>query len=160
MDCTLLIDLWNALPGFYATNLRGSLFSGLLTITGFLLATKTFIIAQLKRDVYDQTFYSDRVARARKLDPDRTIHHYGPLRRVGKLLFGTAAASLIGALLQITLGLFVTPWAVLICLLACLVALVLVGWSMVIIKWALDDWFDGIEKEKTPGNPPSSPPPG
>ena len=38
---------------FYASNLRGSFFTGFLALGGFLMSAKTFIIVNMKKEVYD-----------------------------------------------------------------------------------------------------------
>jgi hypothetical protein len=44
---------------FYGENIRGSLFTGFLTLGGFLLSLKTFIIVKMKENVYDDERYID-----------------------------------------------------------------------------------------------------
>src|SRR5262245_31540304 len=54
---------------FYARNLRGSLFTGFLTLSGFLLSAKTFIVVKMKESLYEQDFYTRRLEMHRKQRP-------------------------------------------------------------------------------------------
>jgi hypothetical protein len=47
----------DGLTTFYIQNLRASLFSGFLTLAGFLFTIKTFLIIRLNQDIYGDKEY-------------------------------------------------------------------------------------------------------
>ncbi len=93
---------------FYAMNLRGSLFSGFLTLTGFLFAVKTFLIINMKKELYDTPTYQERYVAHLETNPNLKI--YGPLRRLSRWLLCAVIASLITAVSQLSIGL-IPHWA-------------------------------------------------
>jgi len=131
---------------YYGENLRGNLFAGFLTVGGFLFSLKTFIIIKMKENVYDHEKYKKRVEEQRELNHDITL--YGPLKRLSHLLFVAVLASIVSAVLQLTVGL-VDHWsAVLACLWSSVFAVSLLTDSLFIIKGNLDQWFEFLEQTK------------
>lgn len=130
---------------FYAANLRTGLFSGFLTLSGFLLAMKTLVVIQLRKELYDTKFYRTRVVKLRALNGGITV--YGPLRRFGLLLVTAIALSLTTSVAQFTVGLVAADWAAAICLsLAGLTALVLLV-ALAVLRNNLGDLFLFWEEE-------------
>lgn len=131
--------------GFYATNLRASLFSGCLTLGSFLLAVNTFIIVNLKKEVFEHDLYKKRVREHRKSRPDYA--HYGPLRNLSRALFCTIVFAFTSSVLQITMGML---WQNAISAMICIVASILVGVGVFIalslVGIIMKDWFDFLEK--------------
>jgi hypothetical protein len=130
---------------FYASNLRTGLFSGFLTLSGFLLAMKTLVVIQLRKELYDTKFYRARVRDRRKLNEELTV--YGPLKRFGRLLLLAVSFSIATALAQFSIGLIAHTWAAVLCLaLAGLTAIVLL--CALSTLWAnLGDLFAFWEEE-------------
>ncbi len=129
---------------YYSKNLRGNLFSGFLTLGGFLFSLKTFIIVKMKENVYDHCEYEKKLQKGKKLNPNMT--HYGPLRRLSDMLFYSVLLSIITAALQLTIGL-IPHWAsALICISFSVTTIFLLIWSLILIKQNMDDWFSFIEK--------------
>jgi hypothetical protein len=93
----------------YDTSMRAVLFSGFFTLSSFLLAAKTFLMVNMKKEVYGDDSYLFLVLdrrRLRQAAPPETgiLEVYRPLRRIGDLLSTSVAFSLTTAALQFTLG--------------------------------------------------------
>lgn len=110
--------------------LRGSLFTGLFAVSGFLLSAKSLVILNLRKEIYADDWYLNRIHdrdwsntpidRKRENAPRKncgaTMNVYRPLAQVGALLTINIIVALIASFAQITLGLAETPWAVAVCL--------------------------------------------
>lgn len=72
------------LHDFYSKKLQFSFFTGFLTVGGFLLSLKTFILVKLKEGLFDNKEYQERMEKRRALNPD--LSYYGPLSRLGSFL--------------------------------------------------------------------------
>jgi hypothetical protein len=130
---------------FYASNLRASLFSGFLTLTGFLFAVKTFFILNLKKELYDRDGYLRRIRDGRALNPKLTV--FGPLKRLSRFLLCAVGLSLIASVSQMTLGLAPFWWAAVICLVAATAAVVALTSVLCLVSANLKDWFQFMEDE-------------
>jgi hypothetical protein len=130
---------------FYAENMRGSLFSGFLTLTGFLFAVKTFIVINMKKEMYDTEAYRARVWQRRNFQSELTV--YGPLRRLGRLLLFAVLLSVSTSVSQLTLGLIQAWWAAAICLTLAGATITLLVWILFLIRTNLNEWFGLIEEE-------------
>lgn len=131
---------------FYAANLRGSLFSGFLTLGSFLVAVNTFIVVNMKKELYDSRGYRDRVAKMRALN--ERITFFGPLRRLSALLFWTIILAIGTSVSQLTVGIVFHHWlaaAFCIALAAATIAMLIA--VLVVIKRNLRSWFDYMEDE-------------
>ncbi len=134
---------------FFEKNLRSNFFTGFLTIGTFLFAVKTFIIVKIKEDVFDKDFYLERIKKQQKLNSQKTIQHYKPLKRLTSVLFYAALSSLVCATLQLTLGLVEKNWAAFICISSAAIALTLLFFAMILVKLNLDIWLEEIEINST-----------
>jgi ABC-type multidrug transport system fused ATPase/permease subunit len=128
---------------FYQVNIRGSLFAGFLTLGGFLLSLKTFIIVKLKENVYDHDEYEKRFERQSKLNSKLVF--YAPLKNLSNFLFWTVVSCIGAAILQLTLGLFNSFYTTLIAVMAALFALSVLMYSLYLIKLCLNDWFEFLD---------------
>jgi hypothetical protein len=128
----------------YPEGIRASLFAGLLTVGGFLLSMKTFIVINLKKEVYDDAGFVAEVKKNRQLNSKLT--HYGPLGRVRDFLFYSVVASLVASASQLTIGLFNNKYAVAFCIFAAAFAVAMLFSSLWVIKMNLDTWFKFLEK--------------
>lgn len=138
---------YSSLVNFYAKNIRGSLFTGFLTLGGFLLSLKTFIIVKMKENVYDDERYIEIFNEKKKLNNSLSL--YAPLQRLSHLLFWAILSCIITSALQFSLGLF-THWiAALCCIFMAAFSISLLILSLIEIKNNLDQWFNFIEKSKT-----------
>src|SRR5262245_14678867 len=147
---------------FYASNLRGGLFTGFLTLSGFLFAVKTFIIVNMKKELYDTPNYRKRVRELRILNPALTV--YGPLGRLSILLQGVLCAALCTSISQFTIGLIPHRLAAIFCLSLVAVTVGLLVWALIVIRANLSDLFTAWEDSArslidTDGAPPATAPP-
>jgi len=128
---------------FYAASLRASLFSGFLTLTGFLFTVKTFIVIHIKKEIYDTEGYLSRVTSRRLLNKNLSV--YGPLQRLSSLLFWSVVVSLVTATSQLTIGLWPEWWAAALCICFAVATIVLLLTDLVIIRRNLTEWFRFLE---------------
>lgn len=151
----LLAALWthnlgadhDLLVEFYEKHLRGSLFSGLLTVGGFLLSLKTFILIKLKDNVYDHHEYKKRFDEQKELDPD--LKRYKPLQNLSDFLYYSVISTIAAAIFQLTLGIFGNYYLVLFIIGFSISALMVLIFSLDLIRNSLNDWFDFINDDNT-----------
>lgn len=129
---------------FYSDKLRASLFSGFLTLGGFLLSVKTFVVVQMKTGLYDTDGYRERVVKARQLKPDTP--YYKPLANFSRALFWAVLLALATAAAQLTLGLYEARLAVYICLGLALLTLIVLVIVLAMVQSNLKSWFRYLEK--------------
>ena len=99
---------------YYSSYLRGSLFSGFLTLTGFLFSVMTFIVINLNKELYASPYYLKKIKELRKYRKDIPI--YASLKRVSKFFVISVFLSLITAISHLTIGLINSNWAAIVCL--------------------------------------------
>lgn len=128
---------------FYEESLRGNLFAGFLTVGGFLLSLKTFILIKLKENVYDHEEYRKIFNYQKQLDSSLLL--YGPLRNLSDFLFWSVLSTIGAAIAQLTIGLFGSYWLTLASLWLSVFALSILVVSLILIKSSLNDWFDFID---------------
>ena len=139
-----VVDDRSAFVTYYEKHLRGNLFAGLLTVGGFLLSLKTFILIKLKENVYDHAEYKAIFEKMRQLDS--TLKIYAPLQRLSDFLFYSVLSSIVAAICQLTLGLFSSFWLSVACLTLAAFALLVLLNSLFMIKSSLNDYFDYINE--------------
>ncbi|MBL9085461.1 MAG: hypothetical protein JNK76_26890 [Planctomycetales bacterium] len=147
------------LHDFYASSLRTPLFTGFFTLSGFLLSMKTFIVINLKKEVYDSSTYRDRIIRKRKLFPDTRM--YGPLKNTSRLIFYAILCAVATSTLQLTLGLVKSDYAAFVCITAAFITLCVLVAVLFVIGYVIRQWMIFIEDEsRRPAdgdNPPETP---
>jgi hypothetical protein len=126
--------------------LRPAMFSGFLTASAFLFAMKTFIVATMKRDVYDTDQYGKLLAELRTIKKD--LPYYGPLCNLRRMLFYAILCCLITSLLQVTLGLVHHWLAGAVCLVAAAASISFVLCSVIIVNRNIAAWLDAAEKKR------------
>lgn len=129
---------------FYASAMRTGLFSGFLTISGFLFSAHTFLVMQLKKEIYDQEWYRERLAQIRKTDSTRPL--YGTLRNLSRVLMTAIVLSFTTSILQFTLGLIPSFWTACVCVFIAILSATFLGASLYVTTVCLRDWFDNIER--------------
>lgn len=130
---------------FYSENLRASLFSGFLTIGGFLLSLKTFIIVKLKEDLFDHPQYRERYDQNRRLNKNNIGSLYDPLNQLSDFLIVCVFGSIISAALQFTLGFVNCSICPAICIASSFVSIVVVLTACWEVKLNLDRLFELLE---------------
>lgn len=131
---------------FYSEKMRMPLFTGFLTLGGFLLTLKTFVLIKLKEELYGSDKYKERHAERKLLNPE--ISYYGPLSRLGNFLIQSVLLALLTSFYQFTFG-FIK------CDIVAAVALALAFTTSTIVLFAwwnirqnLNCWFELLESEK------------
>jgi len=128
--------------------LRGSLFTGLFAVSGFLLSAKSLVILNLKKEIYAEEWYLDRIHDrdwsettldrkedgALRRECGATANVYRPLSQVGSLLTVNIILALVASFAQITFGLAETCWVVAVCLAMAVSTSLLLGCS-VYLMW-------------------------
>ncbi|WP_147447060.1 hypothetical protein [Corallococcus sp. CA054B] len=141
--------------GVYRDSLRGSFFSGFLSVGGFLFSLKTFIVIKMKEGLYDSDEYRERHREKSKLGR-RGVGLFDPLRNLSRLLFYSIVSSFSTAVAQVTVGLVPGWGAVGLCLSMVACTLCLLFFSLREIKGNLDTWFDCLEAEAKKPAPPAT----
>jgi len=142
MYCARLDDFWE----FFNSNIRASLFAGFLSLGGFLLSLKTFIIVNMKKDVFDSEKYKSTWENQSKLDLSGKLgRRYDPLRELSNVLFAAIVTAIGTAVLQITVGLHESFWTTFICLWAAIFATMLLLTCLRLIKSNLNTMFEHLE---------------
>jgi len=137
----------NKIFDFYAKNLRGSLFTGFLALGGFLMSAKTFIIVNMKKEVYDSARYKQDWLDGRELNgPENYPPLFRPLRRLSNILFYTISFSFLASVAQLTIGLFESVPTVVICSFLVILAICFLMLSLYLIKKNLATMFDYLDK--------------
>jgi len=130
----------------YEGELRRTLFLAYLTLGGFLLSLKTFMVVKLKEGLYESNDYRAQYSQRRALRSDAS--YYGTLRRFGDLLFGSILLCLVAALAQYTLGLVGRPWSSAACISLCFCALVWLILSLFFTRRNLHKMFESCEADR------------
>ena len=137
----------------YSGKLQSAFFTGFLTLAGFILSLKTNILLRLQKDLFEDPIYLQRVENASHLE-GKQLSRSAPLINLGEFLIWTVLICLGAALVQITLGLIQTDWAVAGCFATVGSALVFVFFSWRAIRQNLRLWFELLrEKDKIPPPP-------
>lgn len=136
---SLACDAIQPLQVFYAEKLRASLFAGLLTVGSFLMSLKTFIIVNMKKEVFDTQGYRDRFSAA------KSGKLYDPLKQLSDMLFATIVACITASVSQLTIGLIPTVFTSILPISAAVIALILLSWSLYLIRKNLESMFKHIE---------------
>lgn len=142
MYCTRFDDFW----GFFNSNIRASLFAGFLSLGGFLLSLKTFIIVNMKKDVFDTEKYKTTWENQSRLDRSGKLgKRYDPLRELSNVLFAAIVTAIGTAVLQITIGLRESFWTTFACLWAATFATMLLLTCLWLIKSNLNTMFAHLD---------------
>jgi len=139
--CLLVDKGWNLHEAY--GKIQGALFTGFLTIGGFLLTLKTFILVQLREKLFDSADYKAHYARIKELDPTASL--YGPLKNLGTFLLYSVVFSIVTSVAHLTVGFIPSQYAAVFCLSLsfCTLSLVLRAWLA--IRKSLRIWFDHMK---------------
>jgi hypothetical protein len=147
----------------YATSMRSSLFTGFLTLSSFLLATKTLLVIQFRKDVYEYPEYLKAHVRQRAGESV-----YASLEKLARLLNTNILLALATSAAQFTLGFVESAITTLVCLFMAAGTVGLTWFSVLRIRenlstlfvWlnmAADDKIKALTPAPTPVTPPSPP---
>lgn len=132
------------IPEYYSKNIRGSLFTGFLTVGSFLLSLKAFIVVKLKENIFDTDIYKKKLEQQRKLNSNLTL--YGPVKRLSQLIFLTICSSLTASVAQLTIGLVPHWTATFFCIFVSVFAISMLVSTLLLIKNTLDEWLNYLEE--------------
>jgi len=136
---------------FYAENLRGSLFTGFLALGGFLMSAKTFIIVNMKKEVYDSAKYKEDWLDGMRLNGSQNYPPlFKPLRKLSNILFYTISFSFLASIAQLTIGLYESVPSVIACSFLVILAISFLMLSLYLIKTNLATMFDYLDKSHDP----------
>jgi hypothetical protein len=134
----------------YVRTLRGSFFTGFITLGSLVTAAMNYTLTTLKAGIYDTTEYkafSEKVKTYNsKFDP------YAPLKRLGSALFAIIVASFFTSFAQVTIGLVPFNWAAIICIGSAIVTMFIVMIALLLMAFVLRDWKDHLPGQ-LPGGP-------
>lgn len=128
---------------FYAKNIRASLFTGFLTVGSFLLSLKVFIVVKFKENIFDSSAYKEKLQDRRKLEPN--LSHYGPVKRLSRLLFVSIVSALGASAAQLSVGLIPAWQATLFCVFVAVFAGSMLISTLWLIRQILDEWLSYLE---------------
>jgi hypothetical protein len=141
--------------GFYADSLRSDLFAGFLTLCAFLYSVKTFLLVTLQKDVYGTPEYGRRIAKLKQVK--KTLGRYTQLKRLNRNLFWAVVVTFIAAAMNLTVGLIDTNWAALLCVIAAVIAGLVVAYNLYVQWVVIKDWLAFLEDQ--PEQPEATPQP-
>lgn len=143
-------DSFGKFPTFYGDKMRGSLFAGFLTLGGFLLSLKTFIVVNMKKEVFESEVYKKEWEDQKKLDVNNELGlKYTPLRYLSSVLYAAILSCISTAVLQLTVGLVNSFWAATLCLWAVIVSLSFLAWALWLIRANLTRMFDYLDSQES-----------
>jgi hypothetical protein len=134
-------------PKFYEEKMRASLFTGFFTLSGFLLTAKTFIILNMKKEMFSTKMYLKHVETQSRLLPGKKMEVYRPLRDIGHVLLINVSLCLAASISQFTFGLCPSMTTVAICLALAAGAAGMLVFSLTIIARNLRGMYDHFEEE-------------
>jgi len=147
-DATATETEMKALAEYHKGTLRGALFGSFLSLGGFLLSLKTFIVVKIKEGIYDSKRYRKRIAAVRAYEPDNAKSAiFGELDRLRSLLFASIVASIIAGIAQVTVGVKESAYTATVCIAAACFVIALLIQSLILINSNLRDWFKELEFE-------------
>ena len=134
---------------FFSKELRSDFFNGFLSLAGFMLAAKTFIVIHMKQEVYDKPEYEEMFDERKRQSGESAATRYGPLDRMSAALYWIVLSSVVASVSQITIGLI--PWNIagILCVLSAAFAIVSLARGMFLIKSNLDRWFEIVHDLET-----------
>lgn len=126
----------------YSQAMRNSLFTGFLTLSSFLLATKTMLVIQFRKDVFDNDDYlqSHRLQR-----PNEKV--YASLERLANFLNRNILLALATSAVQFSLGFVPSDITTIVCLGFAAITLVMTAFSVVKIRNNLRQMFAWLNQK-------------
>lgn len=129
----------------YGSKLQIPLFTGFLTISGFLLSLTTFIVVKMHEAVYQDEHYFKKIEIYTRIDENYS--HTKPLENLSSFLISSVVAALITSFSQFTIGNYSNFYIIVLCLSLAACASTFVFISCLLIKSNITIWI-GFMKEK------------
>lgn len=121
------------------SKIRPSLFTGFLTVGGFLLSLKTLILVQLRKDVYDSPDYIALIEDNKKDDPK--ISRYAPLKNLGEFMLWSVFSAVFTSIVHLFLAFVTRRLCIIFSLSLSFTTLALVIRAWIAIRTSLHVWF-------------------
>lgn len=131
---------------FFSGELRSDFFNGFLSLAGFMLAAKTFIVIHMKNEVYDRPEYERQFDDRKKQVGESASRRYGPLERMSSSLYWIVVSSVVAAICQVTVGLIPSNLSACLCSLGVLWAIGTLIYGLVLIQKNLNRWFELVHQ--------------
>ncbi len=132
------------LNSIYTDKIRPYIFTGFLTIGGFLLSLQIFILISLKEKLYESDAYKKIYYQTKAINPD--IRFYGSLINLGRLLIACVGLSLVTSFVQISFGVIGGRLSSVFCMSLAYATLALIFFALIQIRGSLNIWFKYLEK--------------
>ncbi|MCX7012496.1 MAG: hypothetical protein NTW86_08040 [Candidatus Sumerlaeota bacterium] len=133
-------DLFDELWTLYDRSLRGSMFSGFLSVAGFLLALHTFIVVKMKEEVYENDAYIEKLHN--EYSKSAAFSRYAPLGNLSGLLFSSILWSVLAALGQLTIGLIESVYPFCALLTTVFTAIFVFIVALYYVRTNIHEWLD------------------
>lgn len=127
----------------YYQQYKTAIFTSSLTLATFLFTMKSFVIATMKKELYDSEKYQAQIAQRRQ--EGKKEKYYGPLNNLRKLLLVSIFSALISAVLQISVGFYQTVVAAWICFGSAGLSWIIVIYALIIISNNLNTMINNAE---------------
>lgn len=127
----------------FHSKVQNSLFTGFLTLGGFLLSLKTFILVQLKKELYDSADYRSHFQGVQEVQ--KTASLYTPLKNLGEYLLQSVLFSLATSAAQLSIGFIPSKYAACFCLALPIAAFFVVFRAWFAIRKTLHEWFNQLK---------------
>jgi hypothetical protein len=129
----------------YGTKFQIPLFTGFLTLSGFLLSLTTFIVVRMHDSVYTDEFYQKRVETFKRIDATYTATK--PLKQLSNFLAFCVVMTLLASFLQFTLGNLSYKVGMIVCISVAAGAGVSVISAGVLIKRNIAMWMEYLDSK-------------
>ena len=158
---TLVVGFWvpDCFVKIYHEKAQFPIFSGFLTLSGFILSIKTNLLLKLGTDLFGSAIYKERVITASILNGE-PVRRHAPLINLGRFLIATVLACLIVAIVQITIGFGASKWAIGVALGFAAGGMCMIISAWVAIRGMLERYFEVLTEQdekdlhKRPVEPP------
>jgi hypothetical protein len=129
----------------YYLTFRSAIFTSSLTLGTFLFTMKTFIIINMKKEVYDKSTYRSMVQDRVRAGKKETL--YGALKRLKRVLFWAILLAIGNALIQITIGYLSYRWAAIVCFSTTALSWAVVTSSLLLVSNNISDMLEFGERD-------------
>lgn len=137
----------NTLTDTYSKKLQVPLFTGFLTISGFLLSLTTFIVVKMHEAVYQDEKYLEKTAVYTRIDLNYS--HTEPLENLTIFLIVSVVTALVTSFSQFTIGNINSYHIAIFCIALAVGAFGFVLTSCFVIKKNIQEWIDFMKGRKS-----------
>lgn len=131
----------------YSKKLQMPLFTGFLTISGFLLSLTAFIVVKMNEGVYQDEKYIEKTVAYKGIDPDYS--YTKPLENLAHFLTVSVAMALITSFSQFTIGNISSYHISVLCIALAVGSFGFVLTSCFVVKLNIQEWIRLMKEKKT-----------